>query len=64
MPILSQNEKTIPSSKLLGHPLRTMEGVEEQLSRSLEKIRRSPEIVKSIINFPHLNIIYSNTNWY
>lgn len=35
---------------------RTMKDVEAQLSKSLEKLRKSPEIVKSSISFPHLNI--------
>jgi len=39
---------------------RTIKDVEKQLCRSLEAIRHAPEIVKSIVNFPHLNIIYSN----
>ncbi len=36
--------------------------VENQLCRSLEKIRLAPDIVKSIIGFPHLNIMDSKTN--
>lgn len=40
----------------------SMADVEKQLLKSLEKIRHSPEIVKSIINFPHLNI--QNLNAY
>lgn len=40
----------------------TMEDVENQLLKSLEKLRCSPEIVKSIISFPHLNIKNLNTN--
>lgn len=41
---------------------RKMDDVEKELSRCLEKIRNSPELVQSIVGFPHLNIRYLNAN--